>query len=96
MKAKKAEKILASITDTGAKEVSKFYELPIEQIRKAFNVFDNYVLSGEAEVMSITAMGMAFRQCVDGASAATNPMIWNQVAREFKLRYNELRRKVWK
>ena len=93
---KKSEKILASITDAGAKRVAKFYELSVEQVRQAFNVYDNCVLSGEAEGMSISDVGIRFRQCVTRASDVKDGMIWNQVAREFRDNYDSLRRKVWK
>lgn len=93
---KKKLKIQESITDAGAKRIAKLYHVPIEQVQKAFNVFDNYVLSGEAEVMSIAAVAISFRQCVTGVAESKNPMVWNQIAREFRNNYNTLRRKVWK
>lgn len=95
-KTKKEGRILASITDVGAARVARLFELPVEQIEQAFNCYDNCVISGEAETMSIADVGIMFRNCVTGASKAKNGMIWNQVAREFRDNYNNLRRKVWK
>lgn len=93
---KKKLKIQESITDAGAKRISKFYSVPFEQVQKAFNVFDNCVLSGEAEDMTISDMGIRIRQCVTGALEAKDPLVWNKIAREFREDYNDLRRKVWK
>ena len=96
MSKQKKLKILESITDAGAKRISKSYGVPFEQVQKAFNVFDNCVLSGEAEDMSISDMGIRIRQCVTGALDAKDPMTWNRIAREFREDYDILRRKVWK
>lgn len=96
MKTKKAERILASITDIGAARVARLFDITVSQAEEAFNVYDNCVISGEAESMSIADIGIRFRQCVTRASDVKNGMVWNQVAREFRDNYDSLRRKVWK
>ncbi|MCK9433694.1 MAG: hypothetical protein M0R32_02460 [Candidatus Cloacimonetes bacterium] len=92
---KKNERILASITDAGAKRISKKYNLPVSQVEQAFNVYDNCVESGEIETMSVSRMGALFRQCVWNSTQVDNGMVWNDLAREFRDNYDELRRKRW-
>jgi hypothetical protein len=96
MKKKETKRILASITDIAAARTARFFGITVAQAEEAFNVYDNCVISGEAEAMSIGDVGIRFRQCVTGAMDVKDGMVWNRVAREYRDNYNSLRRKVWK
>jgi hypothetical protein len=89
----KTEKILASISDTKAAYLARLRCLSKDQVKSAFNCYDNVVISGVE--MSIAEMGKLFRQCVNGANDVHDLMVWNRLARDFKDNYNFLRRKRW-
>jgi len=96
----KQERILASITDAGAKRIAKKYNLPVSQIEQAFNVYDNCVESGDEPKMSLTALGELLQECVTDSQviedAYENRIFWMALANEFRNDYYKLCRKVWK
>ena len=87
--------MLYSITDAKARPLARDHRLTVEQVKTAFNIYDNCVESGEAETMSVADMGVRFRQCIGLALQAKDPMVWNRLAREFRDNYDFLKRKRW-
>ena len=84
-----------SIPEAKAKELAKRFGVGDFQIVEAFNCFDNCVISGEVDTMSVADMGRLFRQCVTRAEAVKDGMVWNDIARFFTNHYDELKRKRW-